>query len=283
MKISGREVANIILKKLEREIQQNNLHPGLAIILVGDDPSSRIYVGSKIKVAKKIGIDAKLFEFSADEREKVLQTIKNLNEDSTIHGIIVQYPVYNGWNFDDFTQVIDPKKDVDGFLDASPYKGATALAVWEMLSAFATHEGFKSVKSFLNGKNVVLLGKGKTAGGPTRNLLQDEGIKFTLIDSKTKNPNKIIKQADVVISATGKKNIINGSNIKKGVYVIGVGVGKEVIDGQEKIYGDIDEEEVAKVAKLYCPTIGGIGPLTVACLLRNVVKSSLRRERSGII
>lgn len=279
MKVSGKEVAEEILKKLEKEIKYKNLKPKLAIILAGSSPASRLYVINKLNSSQRVGIDSKLFEFSNKENDKVLQTIKKLNKDKRVHGIIVQYPVYENLNFDDFAQIIDPQKDVDGFLENSPYFGATALGVWEMLSAFAKHEGFKNVKNFLAGKNIVLLGKGKTAGGPTRDLLKDEGIEFILIDSKTENPNQIIKNADVVISATGKKNIINGSNIKKGAYVIGVGVGKE--GGQ--IYGDINEKEISKKAKLYCPTIGGIGPLTVACLLRNVVKSSLRRKRSGII
>lgn len=280
MKISGKEVAEGILKKLKQEIQtanaeqKNNLKPGLAIILAGEDPSSRIYVNSKIKTARKIGIDVRLFEFSKDEKEKVLKTIQRLNNNKDVHGIIIQYPVYENWNFEELAQNINPKKDVDGFLKDSPFRGATALGVWEMLKAFASIEGFKNVEDFLKDKNVVLLGKGRTAGGPTRNLLTEKGINFTLIDSKTENPNQIIKNADVIISATGKKNIINGSNTKIGAYVIGVGVGKE--GGQ--VYGDINEEEVSKVAKLYCPTIGGIGPLTVACLLRNVVESSKKEK-----
>lgn len=273
MKISGKEIADSILLKLKKKIKSTNLKPHLAIILAGDNPSSIIYVNNKIKAARSIGIEATLFKFSKDDKAKCLQTLSKLNNDLKVDGIIVQYPVYNGWNFDDFTLKIDPKKDVDGVLQNSPFTGATALAVWEMISAFSKIEGFKKTEDFLRGKKIVLLGKGKTAGGPTRDLLKDKGIEFSLIDSKTENPEGIIKKADVVISATGKKNIINGSNIKRGAYVIGVGVGKEVIEGKSKIYGDINEEEVAKVAKLYCPTIGGIGPLTVACLLRNVVES----------
>ena len=196
--------------------------------------------------------------------------IQKLNADKDIHGIIVQYPVFKEWNFDEIIQDISPQKDVDGFLANSPFRGATALAVWEMLTAFAKEERFKNAKNFLSGKQVVLLGKGKTAGGPIRNLLAEERVEFNLIDSKTADPNRIIKNADVVISATGIKHIINGKNIRKGSFVIGVGVGKD----EGKIYGDIDEQEVAKLAKLYCPTIGGIGPLTVACLLENVVKSA---------
>ncbi|HBQ50685.1 hypothetical protein A3B42_04235 [Candidatus Daviesbacteria bacterium RIFCSPLOWO2_01_FULL_38_10] len=270
MKVSGKEVADAILEKLEKEIKKKNLKPKLAIILAGSDPSSRIYVKNKIKKALQTGIDAKLFEFSKNQFNKCFQTIKKLNTDKKTHGIIVQYPVYESWDFDSLVQKINPQKDVDGFLEASPFMGATALAVWEMLTAFAKKEGFYKTENFLRNKKIVILGKGKTAGRPTIELLKEKGIELSIIDSKTPNPNKITKKADVVISATGIKHIINSKNIKKGSFVIGVGVGKD----NDKIYGDIDEEEVAKIAKLYCPTIGGIGPLTIVCLLRNVVKSA---------
>lgn len=270
MKVSGKKLADDILRNLKKQIARKKINPALAIILAGDHPPSKIYVKNKIKKALEIGIDAKLFQFSKNQFEKCLQIVKKLNADKNIHGIIVQYPVFDKWDFENLIQKIDPQKDVDGFLPNSPFQGATALAVWEMLTAFAKIEGFKNAQNFLQNKKIVLLGKGKTAGGPTRDLLTDKKINFTLIDSKTENPNKIIKKADVVISATGKKNIINKENIKNGSYVVGVGVGKE--DG--RIYGDINEEEVSKIAKLYCPTIGGIGPLTVVCLLKNVVEAS---------
>lgn len=269
MKVSGKEVAEAICKKLEKEIKSKNLKPSLAIILAGDNPASRIYVKNKIKKALEIGIDAKLFKFSKNQFNQCLQTIKKLNADKKTHGIIVQYPVFDGWNFDNLILNIDPRKDVDGFSPESPFMGATALAVWEMLTAFAKKEGFSKTENFLKNKKIVVLGKGKTAGRPTGDLLKKKGINFSLIDSKTENPNEIIKNADVVISATGVKHMINGKNIRKGSFVIGVGMGKD----EGKIYGDIDEEEIAKIAKLYCPTIGGIGPLTIACLLRNVVES----------
>ncbi len=139
-----------------------------------------------------------------------------------------------------------------------------------MLTAFALLEGFPETKEFLKNKKVVLLGKGKTAGGPIRDLLLGKDINFTLIDSKTEDPDLLIKEADVIISATGKKNIITGEKIKKGSFVIGVGVGKD----SGEIYGDIEEKSVSEIAKLYCPTIGGIGPLTIVCLLRNVIQSA---------
>lgn len=274
MKVSGKEVADAISKKLQAEAANLGVKPTLAIILAGDNPASRIYVNNKIKRAEQIGVEAKLLEFSRGEFDKTLDTIQKLNSDQNIHGIIIQYPTYEGWDFESLVEKIDPKKDVDGFLGDSPFFGATALGVWEMIEAFARVENFSSAEEFLAGKNVILLGKGRTAGGPTRDLLTEKGVEFKLIDSKTENPEELIKNADVIISATGKKNIITGDKIKEGVYVIGVGVGKELIDDEEKIYGDIEESSVSQKAKLYCPTIGGIGPLTIVSLLKNVIESA---------
>lgn len=274
MKVSGKEVAEAILKNLEAEIKSRKLKPTLAIILAGDDPTSRIYVNNKIKTAKNIGIKAELFEFSIKDWKKCVQILKRLNLDPKMHGIIIQHPVYDGWNYDQLLNNLSPQKDVDGFRSDSPFNGATALAVWEMLTAFSLIEGFKNTKEFLKGKKIVVLGKGRAAGRPITKLLDKKGIKYESIVKETKNPTPKIKKGGVVISATGAKNVINKSNLKKGSYVIGVGVGKEVIDGKERIYGDIKEEDVSKIAKLYCPTIGGIGPLTIVSLLKNVVESA---------
>jgi len=272
-KVSGREVADAILEKLEKEIKKKNLKPKLAIILAGSDPSSRIYVNNKIKIAQRIGIEAKLFEFSKNEKDKCLKIIKRLDKDPQIHGIIVQYPVHKGWSFDEFEKEISPKKDVDGFRQDSKFSGATALGVWEMLTAFAYLEGFKKTEDFLKNKKIILIGKGKAAGGPTFKLLIQKGFEVEVVDKETKNPKEIIKKGDIVISATGVKNIVNKSNLKKGAYVVGVG------------FGDLNEEEISKIAKLYNPNIGGIGPLTIVSLLKNVVQSASvslsSRRKSG--
>lgn len=274
MKVSGREVAEAILKKLDSEIKQKNLKPSLAIILAGNDPSSKIYVANKIKTAKKVDIKSKVFEFAETEKDECYKRLDQLNLDKHVHGIIIQHPTYPSWDYDDLLKRLDPKKDVDGFLPDSPFSGAAALAVWEMLTAFAYLEGFDKTEKFLKGKKIVVVGKGKTAGGPIVNLLEEKGFQVTSVVKETKNPTPIIKSADIVISATGVKNIINKNNLKKGSFVVGVGLGKEIVDGQEKVYGDIKEEDVSKIAKLYCPTIGGIGPLTIVSLLKNVVESA---------
>ncbi len=280
MKVSGKEVAEAILKKLENEIQEKNLKPGLAIILAGQDPSSRIYVTNKIKAAQRIGVDAKLYEFTEDQKDKLLEKLDQLNKDSSVHGIIIQHPVYPSWNYDELLEKLDSKKDVDGFKIDSPYLGATALAIWEMLTAFAFKEGFSKTDEFLKDKNIVVVGQGRTAGGPFVKLLKEKGFNPEVVVKETENPDPIIKSGDVVVSATGAKHVINKDNLKQGAYVIGVGVGKENIDGEDKIYGDLKEDEVSEVAKLYCPTIGGIGPLTIVSLLENVIESAKGGERS---
>ncbi len=274
MKVSGKAVADAIARKLHEQVKTIKVKPTFAIILAGEDPASRIYVENKIKRADEIGVKVIYFEFSENQFDERVKTIERLNADKNVHGMIVQYPIYDSWDFDELIRKMDPKKDVDGFSEESPYEKATALAVWEMLTAFAYLEGFSKTEDFLKDKKIVVLGRGKTAGGPTIELLKRHGFEVTVIVRDTEDPDTKIKSGDVVISATGVKNIVNSSNIKEGAYVIGVGVGRETVDGKPKIYGDINEEEISKIAKLYCPTIGGIGPLTIISLLRNVIESA---------
>lgn len=271
MVVSGKEVAQKILEELKQGILEKNLHPALAIILAGNDPSSQVYVNNKVRAGVETGITVSVFNFKENEKEKCLRKIVHLSKNGNVDGIIVQYPVYNSWNFDEISGKVSLGKDVDGFLENSPFNGATALGVWEMLKRFAEIEEL-SIEDFLNGKKIIMIGKGRAAGKPTIRLLRDKGFNPIIVDSKTQDADQVIKSGDIIIAATGRKHIVNQSNIKNGAYVIGVGVGKE--EGQT--YGDIDEESVAKKAKLYCPTIGGIGPLTVACLLKNVVQSALK-------
>src|SRR3989338_719229 len=279
MKISGKVVADAIAKKLHEKVKALKVQPVFAIILAGEDPASRIYVNFKIKRANELGVKVSFFEFSENQFNECVQTIKELNNDKNVHGMIIQYPIFKSWNFDELIGKVDPQKDVDGFSEQSPYEKATALAVWEMLTAFAYLEGFTQTKDFLKGKKIVVLGRGKTAGGAIVELLNHHGFEAVVVARDTEDPNTKIKSGDIVISATGVKNIVNGSNIKKGSYVIGVGVGREVIEGKSKIYGDINEEEVSKIAKLYCPTVGGIGPLTIVSLLENVIESASASSR----
>ncbi len=275
MIVSGKPLAQKILEEVRLKIADKKLHPNLAIILAGNHPASRTYIKHKTIIGDEIGIHVTTYEFSPADQLLCKTKINELNSDPLIQGIIVQLPLYPGWESFDLVNMIAPQKDVDGFIPGSPFIPATAEGTWEMLKEFARIET-QPVDAFLKNKSIVVLGKGKTAGKPIRDLLEKHGNASTLVDSKTLNPNDIIRRADIIISATGKKHIINAANVKEGAYVMGIGVGKEEIDGKEKTFGDVDEKGVENKAKLLCPTIGGIGPLTIACLLRNVYTASTR-------
>jgi methylenetetrahydrofolate dehydrogenase (NADP+)/methenyltetrahydrofolate cyclohydrolase len=274
MIIKGKPIADTILTELKKTVQEKQLHPHLAILLAGNDPASRVYIKYKDKAATNADIKISVYEFTETDQDAAIRKIEQLNKDHDTHGIIVQLPIYPNWVTDNLVYAVALAKDVDGFRQDSPFIPATAEGTWEMIKEFARIEGYKTAEDFLRNKNIVILGKGRTAGKPARDLLTEKGFQTTLIDSRTTNPDKILNEADLIISATGKKHIINDSNTKEGAYVIGIGVGKEVIDGEEKLFGDIDLHSIEHKAKLICPTIGGIGPLTIACLLRNVVKSA---------
>jgi methylenetetrahydrofolate dehydrogenase (NADP+)/methenyltetrahydrofolate cyclohydrolase len=273
MKISGKPIAESIISTIQHTISEKNLKPHLVIINAGSDPNSQAYIKHKKTAAEKAGIQFTEYIFSESEEKKCLQTIEKLNNDSSVHGIIAQLPLHDGWDREMFIQTISDSKDVDGFKENSPFFGATACGVWEMLEAFAKEEHFSSTEAFLKGKKLTVVGKGITAGKPTVKLLTEKGFPPTVIDSKTTNADEILRNSDVIVSASGKKHIIHEGNIKEGSYIIGIGVGREMVNGEQKVFGDINPDIESK-AKLYCPTIGGIGPLTIACLLRNVLEAA---------
>ncbi len=275
MKISGKPIAQTILSTIRKTIVDTHITPHLVIINAGTDPNSQAYIKHKKDAAEKVGIKCTEYIFSNSEEKKCLDTMNKLNYDPSVHGIIMQLPIHAGWDRNNFIKAIADEKDVDGFKENSPFFGATACGVWEMLGAFAKHEEFQSTQDFLKDKKIVIVGKGITAGKPTKDLLTKKGFNPVVVDSKTENPDEIIKNADVIVSASGKKHITHAGNIKEGSYIIGIGVGRETVNGEQKIFGDINPN-IEEKAKLYCPTIGGIGPLTIACLLRNVLDASMK-------
>lgn len=266
MIINGREIANEILDDLKKRVEKlksKGITPHLAIILVGKDPQSESYVSQKELKGTKIGakISVKRLALSV-KTEKLLKTIEQLNNDSNVHGVIVQRPLPPQINSSSIVQTIEPTKDVDGFRNDSKFKPPIALAVIKILNEVD--------KNFLN-KKIVVIGKGETGGSPVIKELIKQGAFVEVIDSRTENKENIIKNADIVISAVGKPNIINSKMIKNGAILISVGLHKEA-DG--KLHGDYNEEEIKDKASFYTPTPGGVGPVNVAMLLKNLVKAA---------
>ncbi len=275
MKIDGRAISSEILSKLKEKVAKlkaKGINPVLAIILMGDNQASAIYVRQKGIKAKEIGAEVKVFPLKENEtNQETEKLVKKLDSDSKIHGIIIQRPAPKNVDANSLTELISPEKEVDGFGSSSKYPVPVAEAVLLMLRG--VYEKTKTNGPFsdwLKFKKIVVIGKGETAGRPITELLREYELAPTVIDSHTKNKEELIKKADIVISAVGKK-VLTSSNIKKGVILIGVGL---YSDSQGKLRGDYDDEDVAGKVSFYSPTPGGVGPVNVACLMQNLVKAA---------
>lgn len=265
MIIDGKSIAKEILRDLTIRVQnlkQKGITPTLAIILIGEDTQSVSYVQQKELKAAKIGAIVDVYKLNSSISEtELLQKIEQLNKDNNIHGIIIQRPVRN-ISSERLDASVIPQKDVDGINPESLFEPPVSDAVIKILS---------SVQPDFTNKKITVIGKGETGGKPIIKSLQKMGVEVSVIDSKAPNPETIIRNADIVISAVGKPNIIDASQIKKNSILISVGLYKGE-DG--KMHGDYNEEEIKNIASFYTPTPGGVGPVNVACLLSNLVKSA---------
>jgi methylenetetrahydrofolate dehydrogenase (NADP+)/methenyltetrahydrofolate cyclohydrolase len=263
MLIDGRAIAKKILDRLEEEIRNQKLkgiNPTFAVILIGEDPASQAYVNRKQKSASQIGIVCQVHKLPSDTKEnKILELIGKLNSDKDVHGVIIQRPLPPQISAQKVGERVNPQKDIDGFHPQTKFIPPIAEAVNEIL---------KSVNVDPKNKKVVVIGRGETAGLPIANILIQKGAIATVVHSKTRNIPFFTKKADIVISCVGKPNIVTTEMINNNTVLIGVGLHRES-DG--KLHGDYNEEKIARVVKYYTPTPGGIGPVNVACLLKNVI------------
>lgn len=261
MKIDGKKIAQNIFEELRKKVkklQERNIIPHLAIILVGNDPASQAYVKRKELKAEEIEAKTTIRHFSSETSlSTLLEAIQQFNNDSETHGVIVQQPLPPHIDIEKITQAIDPEKDVDGFHKNSKFQPPIARAVLEILKPYLTKS-----------KKIVVIGKGETGGKPIAAAIKKIGNDPIIIDSKTKNPKSLTKTADILISAVGKSNVITSDMIKKGSILISIGMHKGT-DG--KLHGDYEENQIKKTASFYTPTPGGVGPVNVAMLLKNLV------------
>jgi methylenetetrahydrofolate dehydrogenase (NADP+)/methenyltetrahydrofolate cyclohydrolase len=282
--IDGRYHANRLLETLKKDIdyqkRENNLTPKLAIILVGSDPASTIYVRNKINAAKKIGIDTILCNLDKTVPEKVLlNEIERMNEDKSVSGIIVQLPLPDHISKEKVINAIDPKKDVDGFhplnvgLLTSGYSTGfipcTARGVLELI---------KMTEQNIAGKKVVIIGRSNIVGKPLASLLLQFDATVTLCHSKTKNLAFITSTADIVISAVGKPRFLTAEYFSEKAIVIDVGINRLTFDDAYELAGDVDFESVRKKVSYITPVPGGVGPMTISYLLINSFEAMMKLE-----
>lgn len=275
MIIDGREIAKKILNELTIRVQklkEKGVIPTLAIILVGDNPASLSYVRQKELKAEGIGAKAIVYRHKDGTPEsEILSSISKLDNNLRIHGIIVQRPV-KGMDSKKLDEAVSSKKDVDGFNSNSKFDYPIAEAILRIIEQI--HSSNKNVGQFydyLRKTQIVLIGKGETGGYPIAQIFKKHQIPFSIIDSSSPDPDKLLKSADIVISAVGKPNILKPASLKKGVILLSVGLSKGE-DG--KMHGDYNEEEIKDIASFYTPTPGGVGPVNVAMLLKNLIDAS---------
>jgi methylenetetrahydrofolate dehydrogenase (NADP+)/methenyltetrahydrofolate cyclohydrolase len=277
MKIDGKQIALEIFEELKIRVEKlkdlRGITPTLAVILIGNDASSIAYIKQKELKAKEIGAQIKIYKFDEDVLEaKIEALIKNLDANNKIHGIILQRPAPKQINADKLVKFISPKKEVDGFGIDSPYDVPVAKAVFVMLEkVFDNLNERGNFLYWLKTKDIVVLGKGETAGMPIINAFDNSMIEIEVIDSKTENKEELIKNADILISAIGKINIIDTNLLKTGVILIGIGIS---VNDEGKTRGDYDIEKFSEIASFYSPTPGGVGPVNVASLMQNLVEAA---------
>ena len=275
-KIDGIEVSKAVkerVKKAVEELKKQGIEPCLATILVGDNPASAIYVRNKHKACEQVGILTKDLTPSATiSQSEINETIDSLNKDDSIHGILVQLPLPQQINEFETISRISPIKDVDGLTPHNMGLLSMGKAVLKACTPSGIMEMFDYYNIDLSGKNVVLINRSNLIGKPLYHLLLEKNATVITCHSKTKNLKEISKSADIVITAVGdrKKFVLTADMIKEGAVVIDVAISKN----EGKLVGDIDFEEIIKKASYVSPVPGGVGPMTVAMLLKNTVTAA---------
>ncbi len=278
MIIDGKKVAFSILEELKEKVKKLDKKPGLAVILANDDPSSKVYVSSKEKYSLDLGYKSCVYRFDKTITQgKLIQLIHELNENPDINGILVQLPLFSHLNEDEILELIHPKKDVDGF---HPVNIGKLYAGLEPYAVCCTPKGIiKLLKAYnikIEGKKALVIGRSNIVGKPAASLLLNENATVTIAHSKTKNLKEYTKKADIIVSATGHPKLITADMVKKGAVVIDVGI---VRQDNGRLVGDIDFEKVKDIVSYITPVPGGVGPMTIACLMENTYELFLLQNK----
>lgn len=275
--IDGKKVAEKCKKNIEERIKKLNKMPGFAVIRIGEDEASKIYVRLKHKMSEELGIN--FTEYHLDEdvtQEELISLIKKLNADDEVDGILLQSPIPYHLNILEAFQTIAPEKDVDGF---SPINVGKLVQRQECFAACTPTGVMTMLKEYnipIEGKHAVVVGRSNIVGRPMAELLLNANATVTICHSKTRNLTEIVKSADILVVAIGKPKFITADMIKEGAVVVDVGINR--IPDSKKIVGDVDFENVKEKCSYITPVPGGVGPMTIMTLMDNVVTACERRE-----
>ena len=273
MIIDGKKEAQLFRDEIKKEIEsiksKNNKVPSLTVILIGDYAPSQIYVKNKEKNAKEVGINSEVVRYPKEVSEqKVLKKIKELNNNNAVSGILVQLPLPSQINKEKIINAINPLKDVDGFHPVNVGNLSSGYHATVPCTPLGCLFLIKKTESNLSGKHAVIIGRSNLNGKPMAQLLLKENCTVTIVHSKTKDLKIECLKADILVAAVGVPNLVKGDWVKKDAIVIDVGINK--VD--DKIVGDVDFDNVKDKVKAITPVPGGVGPMTIACLLKNTLE-----------
>ena len=283
--IDGKAFSERIREKVKSHVDNlktnHGIVPGLAVVLVGEDPASKVYVKNKGIQTKKAGMNSYEYKLEETVDEKtLLELIKKLNDDPNVHGILCQLPLPRHLNEDMIINTIKPAKDVDGFHISNVgllNTGQKSLVPCTPLGCLMLLREFVGD---LEGKKATVIGRSNIVGKPMFNLLLSENCTVTVVHSKTKNIEEICKNSDIIVAAVGRPNFVKSSWIKRGAVIIDVGINRVTIEEngetKSKLTGDVDFESCSKIANAITPVPGGVGPMTIACLLANTLVACCR-------
>jgi len=271
--IDGKKVAAELREELKKEVlnlkAKHNKTPGLTVILIGDMAPSQIYVRMKEKAANEVGLKSEVIKYPSEVEEKtVLEKINELNKDSSVSGILVQLPLPEHINKQKVIESIAPKKDVDGFHPMNVGNLSSGYDSSIPCTPLGCYLLIKTIEPNLSGKKAIIIGRSNLNGKPMTQLLLRENCTVTVTHSKTKDLKAECLKGDIIVAAVGIPQLVRGDWIKKDAIVIDVGINKT----DQGIVGDVAFEEVSKVAKALTPVPGGVGPMTIACLLKNTIE-----------
>mgnify|MGYP000277704593 FL=1 len=273
--LDGKAISKKVREELKikaEELKQKNIVPKLAVIMVGDDPSSKIYVRNKSKACEEVGIEFEEYLLGENiKNEELLNLIEELNNREDIHGILLQSPIPKHLDINLAFRTIKPEKDVDGFhpvnigklsLNQECFVSCTPFGIMRMLAEYNID---------IEGKHAVIIGRSNIVGKPMIQCMLNKHATVTVCHSKTKNLSEITKQADILVAAIGKPKFITEDMVKDGAVVIDVGINR---NEEGKVCGDVDFENVSKKASYITPVPGGVGPMTIAMLMNNIIKAA---------
>jgi len=281
--IDGKAIAASVRAQVREKVAEltarKGVRPGLTVVLVGEDPASRIYVRNKGKAAEEAGIVSRQIDLPASTPEKeLLDLVARLNEDDTVHGILVQLPLPDHIDESKVIEAIAPEKDVDGFHPMNAGRLFTGGVSFLPCTPYGILAMLDHEKVELKGKHAVVVGRSNIVGKPAAMLLLSRHATVTICHSRTQDLPSVVRTGDVVVAAVGRAEMIRGSWIKPGAVVIDVGMNRNAAG---KLCGDVAFDEAKEVAGAITPVPGGVGPMTIAMLLQNTYEAALRRTSGG--